>query len=166
MKVTQYAGCVSANTRLHQLCWGYREWVYYMSCTRNTDDWPWTALKMFLGTLLPSGSTQWHIHGQLIIAKLHYTYMYMCMYIVHATWPLCYCSVPGRPQHSMELLCLCHSCLETLLSRYRKLHQEWYTCCTVYVHVHVYNAMCMCMYMYMYVLWSPFSTYRYWMRMP
>ena len=34
------AGRVSANTRLHQLRWGDREWAYYMSCARNTDDCP------------------------------------------------------------------------------------------------------------------------------
>ena len=34
MKVSQ---CVSANTRLHQLCWGDWEWAYYMSYVRNTD---------------------------------------------------------------------------------------------------------------------------------
>ena len=32
MKVTQCAGRVSANTRLHQLRWSDREWVYYTSC--------------------------------------------------------------------------------------------------------------------------------------
>ena len=40
MKVTQCPGRVSANTRRHQLRWGDREWAYYMSCARNTYDWP------------------------------------------------------------------------------------------------------------------------------
>ena len=30
MKVTQCIGHVSANTRLHKLRWGDREWVYYV----------------------------------------------------------------------------------------------------------------------------------------
>ena len=37
MKVTQCIGCISANTRLHQLCWSDWKWAHY---TRNTDDWP------------------------------------------------------------------------------------------------------------------------------
>ena len=37
MEVTQCTGHVSANTRRHQLCWDDWEWVYYMSCARNTD---------------------------------------------------------------------------------------------------------------------------------
>ena len=32
-KVTQCAGHVYANTKLHQLRWGDQEWVYYMSYT-------------------------------------------------------------------------------------------------------------------------------------
>ena len=37
-EVTQCA--VSTNARSHQLCWGDREWVYYVSCVRNTVVWP------------------------------------------------------------------------------------------------------------------------------
>ena len=35
-EVTQCAGPVSTNARSHQLRWGDREWVYYVSCVRNT----------------------------------------------------------------------------------------------------------------------------------
>ena len=52
MKVTHCVGCISANTRLHQLRWGDREWAYYLSCARNTDDWP---LMIFPETQQPSG---------------------------------------------------------------------------------------------------------------
>ena len=33
LTVTQYTGCILANTRPHQLCWGDRECGYYTSCT-------------------------------------------------------------------------------------------------------------------------------------
>ena len=55
MEVTRCAGRISANTRHHQLCWGDREWAYYMSCTRKT----------------------------CYMYNVHYIHLYMYMYYVH-----------------------------------------------------------------------------------
>ena len=49
--VTQYAGCISANTRPHQLCWGDWKCGYHMSCMCNTDGWPQVFTVTQLGSL-------------------------------------------------------------------------------------------------------------------
>ena len=41
--VTQCAGRISVNTRLHQLHWGDQECGHYTSCICNTGGWPLTA---------------------------------------------------------------------------------------------------------------------------
>ena len=65
MKITQCTGHVSANSRLHQLHWGDREWAYYMSCTHNTDDWPY---RCFL--------KQYRVHTTHTHACTHTTHMH------------------------------------------------------------------------------------------
>ena len=49
LTVTRCAGCISANTRPHQLCWGDWECGYHTSCT--TDSWPWLFPATQLGGL-------------------------------------------------------------------------------------------------------------------
>ena len=81
MKVMQCAGCVSANTKLHQLCWGDREWVYYMSCAHSTaQHWRIRVTHCINSTY---SGVNGLIHGQLVFGlcadlQQFYDWFYGC----------------------------------------------------------------------------------------